>query len=66
MLQKSEQAIEQPIKNDVNDPKWYAIRTAVDKLEFFKSSVTPFSLVKLFPSFILQISSNESITRIVF
>ena len=36
MLQKSEQAIEQPIKNDVNDPKWYAIRTAVDKLEFFK------------------------------
>ena len=36
MLQESEQAIEQPIKNDVNDQKWDAIRTAVDKLEFFK------------------------------
>ena len=38
MQQGTEQSIGQPIKNDVNDPKWNAIRTAVDKLDFFKKN----------------------------
>ena len=38
MLQGTKRSIEQPIKNDVNDPKLDAIITAVDKLDFFKKN----------------------------